>query len=990
MRVCYVAPVLSLRPIHSLISRSWFWVICLCILTSSALKAQTPKPLWTADLGHRIQSSPALGLDGTIYIGTDDGFIHALKPDGTIAWTSRSEAAVVSTPAIDDKGHIYFGSMDKLFYAVNPDGRGKWFTTMRAEIASSAAINEDGDIIVANTKGVIICLNTSGNERWRYTINEPIVSSPAIGAEGIIYFGGQDGNLYALRRNGALFWQQSMGDRINASPAIAPDGTVYVATVTGKVIAASPAGTILWEKNLNSPVRSSPVLTPQGHILLGTDEGKLFCLAKNGDTVWTLQLPGADAAIRSTPAVTQDGTIVFGSYSGSLYGASAATGKLLWSQKTGGKISGSPLILPNGTIVIGSWDGKVYAYAGTSGPATNTWSAFRGNARRTGKATLSGPPAELRLSLSPASATLPSPASVNIQVETFAVIETPTAVRLLINGKQFSQLNAAPFTWTWQETNAGTYQLVVEATFPTRPALLSATQSVTLQSASMTSDTVKPKLEIKAPASNARVLIPQLTLSGTAEDNLNLARVEYQLNSNAWQNAIGTTNWTIPISLAAGENHVLIRAVDAAGNHSSEEKRSFRRIVMIPLSLSMVGEGSVKPDLQREELEVGNTYTVTAEPAEGWLFTGWTGSLTNSSAKLSFVMQTNMSLRAEFKPNPFKVIAGDFHGLVFQTNAVSADYCGHFTLTTSERGAFKVRLILGGVTHNLSGQFDADGQASAVILNERQQALSIKFNLNWLKTPDLITGSLYTEGGTAEVLGDRHAFDGKQKRTPFAGNYTMSLSLPADVGGSTGSGYAIVQVADDGRILMKGRLTDGTSIEQTTHISPEGLWPLYLAPYGNRGLLTGWLRFGNESFADLHGNLHWIRPGSAGTNALTLGTRHTLTAIGSRYVPPARNQTVLHWSDGLIGLQGGGLPELVALKLQLKSNHDIAFPGIKSEVIQLKLTAETGLFTGLFIHPDVTKPVPMEGVILQKQQYGAGFFLTPTSSGSVFLSPNEP
>jgi hypothetical protein len=291
------------------------------------------------------------------------------------------------------------------------------------------------------------------------------------------------------------------------------------------------------------------------------------------------------------------------------------------------------------------------------------------------------------------------------------------------------------------------------------------------------------------------------------------------------------------------------------------------------------------------------------------------------------------------------------------------------------------------VTHNLSGQFDADGQASAVILNARQQALSIKFNLNWLKTPDLITGSLYTEGGTAEVLGDRHAFDGKQKRTPFAGSYTMSLSLPADVNGPVGSGYALVQVAEDGRIQMKGRLNDGTGIEQTAQISPEGLWPFYFAPYGNRGLVTGWLKFGNESFADLHGNLHWIRPSTAGTNANAPGFQRSLTAIGSRYLAPARKQRALGWSDGLLGLQGGGLPDLIAFKLHSKENNDIILPDITSDILNLKLAPETGQFTGQFIHPDFEKPVPMEGVILQKQNYGPGFFLTPKGSGSVFISP---
>lgn len=964
-------------------------MICLCAVAATEVKAQAPKLLWSTDLGYRIQSSPTLGLDGNIYIGTDDGFVHAIKPDGSIAWSSRSEAAVVSTPAVDAQGNIYFGSMDKLMYAVNPDGRGRWFTSLRSEIASSPAITGEGDIVVGTIQGAMICLNALGNERWRYTINEPIVSSPAIGAEGMIYFGGQDGNLYALRPDGTLFWQHNIGDRINSSPAIAPDGTVYIASVTGKVTAFTPAGTTLWENNLSSPVRASPILTTEGRIIIGTDDGKLICLTKAGEASWALQTTGTETNIRSTPALAQDGSIIFGNYDGKLIAVSADKGLQQWSIDLGSKISGSPLILPSGMIVIGVWDGKISAFGGKSGPVTNTWSAFRGNTARSGKAFLSNPPAELKLTLSTSAPTLPLPANVKISAEVTGAVETPSSARLLVNGKPYGQLSAAPYAWTWVETNAGTYHLIVEASFPTRTPLLSSTQTITLQPRNMTTDTVKPKLEIKKPDSNPRVLIPQLTLTGTAEDNTALERVEYQLNNDAWQPATGTTNWSASISLAAGENTVLVRAVDTAGNYSTEDKRTFKRIVMAPLAVIIEGNGSLKPDLRREEFEIGNTYLVAAEPAEGWLFTGWTGSVTNESAKLSFVMQTNMTLRATFKPNPFKVIAGDFHGLIFQTNAVSSDYCGHFMLTTSARGAFKVRLILGGITHNLSGQFDADGKASAVILNDQQQPLSIRINLNWRTTPDLITGTLYTEGGTAEVLGDRLAFDGKDKRTPFAGNYTMSVSLPETINGPSGSGYALVQVMDDGRIQMKGKLNDGTPIEQSTFISPDGLWPFYLAPYGNRGLLTGWLRFESQTFADLHGSLRWIRPSAAGTNAFAMGFQKTLTVIGSRYTPPARKQPVLPWSDGLLGLQGGGLPELIVFFTKLQDKTDIVLPDIKPEILSIKLSPDTGLLTGQFIHPDVEKPVVIEGVLLQKQNLGSGFFLTPSTSGSVFLSPKD-
>jgi hypothetical protein len=761
-----------------------------------------------------------------------------------------------------------------------------------------------------------------------------------------------------------------------------------VANVAGKVFAFSPTGSLLWEKSLGSPVRSSAVLTPDDKLLIGTDDGKLIALKRNGEIAWSHVVAGSAAAIRSTPSIAQDGTIYFGSYDGFLY-ALSGEGKQLWSLKTQDKISGSPLILTNGTVVIGSWDGKLYALAGTSGPATNTWSAFRGNAQRTGRAVISARTSELQLSLNPSGGSVPAPATVGISAEVIGVVDSPLAMRLLVNGRQYGRLSAPPFGWTWTETNAGTYQLVAEASFPARSPLLSATQTVVLQPMSVSSDKVKPKLEIKAPGNNLRIDIPRVVLTGTAEDNLGLSRVEYQINGGLWQPATGSTNWTAVVSLTGGENNVLVRAVDLSGNHSAEEKRTFRRVVMAPVVIEISGEGSVKPDLRKEELEAGNTYTITAEPAAGWVFAGWSGVPSGSAAKLSFTMQTNLALRAEFKPNPFKIIEGEFNGLIFQTNAVRPEYSGSFTLSTSARGAFKVRVQLGGKTHDLSGQFDADGQASAVLLDEQNQALGIKFNLNWRETPDIVSGSLFTELGTAEVLGDRQSFDGRERRTSFAGNYTMSFSLPATVVAPIGNAYALVQVAEDGRIQMKGRLGDGTPVEQTTYVSAAGVWPFYLSPHGKGSALIGWLRFANESFGDVHGRLNWIRPASHGTNAASMGWQHTLSTMGSRFTPPARKQRLLNWPGGLLGVDSGGLPEMQVFQLIIQDNNEVLFPGLKPEIVNLKISPDTGFFSGQFAYPGLEKPVPLEGVVLQKQNYGAGFFLTPASAGRVFVGPSN-
>lgn len=55
--------------------------------------------------------------------------------------------------------------------------------------------------------------------------------------------------------------------------------------------------------------------------------------------------------------------------------------------------------------------------------------------------------------------------------------------------------------------------------------------------------------------------------------------------------------------------------------------------------------------------------------------------------------------------------------------------------------------------------------------------------------------------------------------------------------------------------------------------------------------------------------------------------------------------------------------------------------------VTLTLNPATGAVSGKFLHKDVEKKVPFKGVIFQKQQLGSGYFLGPTESGHVTITP---
>ena len=120
---------------------------------------------------------PAMGADGTIYVGSEDGRLYAINPSGTLKWAFTIGAVVESSPAIDPNGIVYVGSMKGNLYAVNPNGSQKWvFPTGDQEVESSPAIGSDGTIYVGTNdyqgtpgtsdSGNLFAVHPSGTQKW--------------------------------------------------------------------------------------------------------------------------------------------------------------------------------------------------------------------------------------------------------------------------------------------------------------------------------------------------------------------------------------------------------------------------------------------------------------------------------------------------------------------------------------------------------------------------------------------------------------------------------------------------------------------------------------------------------------------------------------------------------------------------------------------------------------------------------------------------------
>jgi len=281
--------------------------------TTGALK-------WKYSTGYAIFSSPAVGADGTIYVGTQGGSLYAINPNGTFKW-SYPAGANYSSPAIGSDGTIYVGSYsDYNLYAINPDGTLKWRYPTGSYISSSPAIAPDGTIYIGSNDHYLYAVNPNGTLKWRYPTQLYIDSSPAIGADGTIYVGSHDHYLYAINPNGTLKWKYATYSDVASSPAIGSDGTIYVGSDDDNLYAINPDGTLKWKYAELNPVGSSPAVGSDGTIYVGSDAttsgNYLYAINPDGTLKWIYT---AGNSIISSPAIGADGTIYVGSYDYNLY-----------------------------------------------------------------------------------------------------------------------------------------------------------------------------------------------------------------------------------------------------------------------------------------------------------------------------------------------------------------------------------------------------------------------------------------------------------------------------------------------------------------------------------------------------------------------------------------------------------------------------------------------------------------------------------------------
>lgn len=301
-------------------------------------------------------SSPAVS-NGVVYVASDDGHLYAVDAaeggkrwefaigEAGCAWRGRHNLVILSSPAVS-RGLVYIGSPDGYLHALDSTtGKQRW------RFKPVAVLGSPGPVLWRPSPAEV-----------RRLPGQPVYSSPVIGGH-LVYVRDSLGVLHALdKATGRWRWSFETGAEIGSSPAVS-GGVVY----EGRYALDAATGKTIWAIGITNHIAFATPATSDGMVYVRF-AGYWHYLAaldgRNGRAEWTfdtddVRLEEDNMPVLSSAAVSDD-LVYVGSEDGYLYARDGSTGVEEWRFKPGRPVSSTPTVSDH-IAYFGSYDGCLYA-----------------------------------------------------------------------------------------------------------------------------------------------------------------------------------------------------------------------------------------------------------------------------------------------------------------------------------------------------------------------------------------------------------------------------------------------------------------------------------------------------------------------------------------------------------------------------------------------------------------------------------------------------
>lgn len=216
---------------------------------------------WRYATGGKIRGQPVVAEDGTVYIVSEDRYLHAIAPDGRRLWRTWLGERVSDCFGMGYDGTLYVGFADGKLGAYNKKGDFLWKREVGEMPVGDPVFHTDGTLFIPLEGGSICAVSHTGLIRWRVSFDAEITDELSV-VDDIVYCSTMSGKIYAISRWSSLQWiYQCSGIPGPAVPG--PGNALYIVTDRGHLISLDFDGRERWNRTINnySPHQRKPLVS---------------------------------------------------------------------------------------------------------------------------------------------------------------------------------------------------------------------------------------------------------------------------------------------------------------------------------------------------------------------------------------------------------------------------------------------------------------------------------------------------------------------------------------------------------------------------------------------------------------------------------------------------------------------------------------------------------------------------------------------------------
>lgn len=122
-----------------------------------------PRVVFRFSASSSLFARPGVGRDGSLYVGSGDGYVHALGPDGSFRWSYTLKGRVAAPPVEDpNTGRVFVATSEARLYALESDSHLRWVFPLPVSPKSELALTPKGTLLFVGQDEHLYGVTTGG------------------------------------------------------------------------------------------------------------------------------------------------------------------------------------------------------------------------------------------------------------------------------------------------------------------------------------------------------------------------------------------------------------------------------------------------------------------------------------------------------------------------------------------------------------------------------------------------------------------------------------------------------------------------------------------------------------------------------------------------------------------------------------------------------------------------------------------------------------